>query len=175
MREKIAYMIWWTALGLVVFSVVGSVGIDTGSSGKLFKVIHISGMGFLGWQLIRFLLPDSKQAIRRSIDGFRLKNVLDESPTTRLSISAEVRRWVTERDEYTCSYCNRQGQQDTDPHGKPWHIDHVIPVKRGGRTVPQNLTLSCSDCNLSKATKTPVEFMRHRQKQGRWQQQGGAE
>ena len=34
------------------------------------------------------------------------------------------------------------------------HIDHIIPVAKGGKTVPSNLQVLCSKCNGNKGTKT---------------------
>lgn len=30
------------------------------------------------------------------------------------------------------------------------HIGHIIPIKHGGNSEPNNLALACIDCNLSK-------------------------
>lgn len=42
--------------------------------------------------------------------------------------------------------------------GDTYHIDHVIPLARGGGNGPDNIVVSCATCNLSKGTKLPVEF-----------------
>lgn len=39
-----------------------------------------------------------------------------------------------------------------------FHVDHVIPLSRGGSNWPSNLQLLCVPCNLSKADKTPEEY-----------------
>jgi 5-methylcytosine-specific restriction endonuclease McrA len=41
--------------------------------------------------------------------------------------------------------------------GKP-HIDHIIPLARGGSNGPENLCVSCPTCNLSKGAKLPSEW-----------------
>lgn len=41
---------------------------------------------------------------------------------------------------------------------KNYHIDHRIPLVRGGSNNPSNLVLSCPRCNLSKQDKMPDEF-----------------
>ena len=49
-----------------------------------------------------------------------------------------------------CSYC-RQAPFE--------HIDHAIPVARGGTNWPSNLRPACGPCNLRKWTKTAMEFI----------------
>jgi len=46
--------------------------------------------------------------------------------------------------------------------GKPltngYHIDHRIPLARGGSNAPENLCLACPSCNMSKGAKLPHEW-----------------
>ncbi len=42
--------------------------------------------------------------------------------------------------------------------GENRHIDHKIPLVRGGTNWPANLCLACPTCNLRKNAKTPQEF-----------------
>lgn len=39
------------------------------------------------------------------------------------------------------------------------HVDHALPLARGGRNNFDNLVLSCMRCNLQKNNKTPQEFI----------------
>jgi len=50
-----------------------------------------------------------------------------------------------------CYYCG-----DNKPG---LHIEHRIPLSRGGSNWPANLVPSCPSCNLSKSTKTEKEFL----------------
>lgn len=54
-----------------------------------------------------------------------------------------------------CFYC------DT-PIGDEFHIDHFIPLSRGGSNWPENLVLACPTCNLRKHAQMPWEFMPER-------------
>ncbi len=47
-----------------------------------------------------------------------------------------------------CAYCGGPFQ----------HVDHVIPLSRGGTAWPANLRPACAPCNLSKATKRLAEW-----------------
>lgn len=58
---------------------------------------------------------------------------------------------VFQRDGNVCHYC-----QITT--GK-FHIDHMIPLSRGGTNTMDNLTVACQQCNLRKHTLTAAEFM----------------
>ena len=51
-----------------------------------------------------------------------------------------------------CAYCN------CELNGT-YHVDHVIPLVRGGSNSPDNLALACPTCNLRKNSRTAEEFM----------------
>ncbi|WP_442977751.1 HNH endonuclease [Salinibacterium sp. CAN_S4] len=38
-------------------------------------------------------------------------------------------------------------------NGATLHVDHIIPVSRDGRTVPENLQTLCEPCNLGKSNR----------------------
>lgn len=61
-------------------------------------------------------------------------------------ISAELKRAVKERAGNCCEYCRRS----QDDLSLPFHIEHILPEKHGGKTEPDNLALSCPDCNAYK-------------------------
>jgi len=43
-----------------------------------------------------------------------------------------------------------------------YHIEHMQPLSRGGTNWPENLSLTCPECNLSKGSKTVEEWRRVR-------------
>lgn len=63
---------------------------------------------------------------------------------------------ILERDDYTCHIC----KEKTDPTathvmGQPgWerypHLDHVIPISKGGPDIPDNVKVAHAECNLIK-------------------------
>lgn len=63
-------------------------------------------------------------------------------------ISTNLKRLVKERANNCCEYCLLS--QSDNPF--PFHIEHIISEKHGGDTTPDNLCLSCPDCNLYKGS-----------------------
>lgn len=55
--------------------------------------------------------------------------------------------------------CWWQGPECTIDLGGRYHIDHRIPLSRGGSNDISNIVLSCPRCNLSKHDKMPSEFV----------------
>lgn len=43
---------------------------------------------------------------------------------------------------------------------KKYHVDHIIPLARGGDNWPENICCSCATCNQSKGDKLPSEWER---------------
>jgi hypothetical protein len=63
-------------------------------------------------------------------------------------IPAALRRLVRERACGRCEYCLIPEQMTLAAH----EVDHVIALKHGGATTPENLALSCVLCNKHKGT-----------------------
>jgi 5-methylcytosine-specific restriction endonuclease McrA len=55
-------------------------------------------------------------------------------------------RWsILVRDKFKCQYCGRKVIDNI-----VLHVDHLIPVSKGGTNNPNNLITSCSECNQGK-------------------------
>lgn len=63
-------------------------------------------------------------------------------------MTKELRKEIMERDNYTCGIC---GKYMPDEVGL--HIDHIVPVAKGGKTVRSNLQVLCSKCNGRKSDR----------------------
>lgn len=60
-----------------------------------------------------------------------------------------VKTIVLARDHNTCAYCGST---------RKLHVDHIVPVSRGGSNGFDNLTTSCGPCNQSKGPKLLTEW-----------------
>lgn len=63
-----------------------------------------------------------------------------------------------EEQEGFCFYCGELLYKSFD---RNIHIEHKIPIVRGGPNNISNIVLSCAKCNYSKHTKTADEFIEY--------------
>lgn len=66
--------------------------------------------------------------------------------------TSELARW-TAAQKKICYWCGT-------PCSKGFHVDHYIPLSKGGRHDLANLVIACGPCNLKKNAKDPLDFAR---------------
>lgn len=66
----------------------------------------------------------------------------------RSKMSESLRYDVLRRDGYRCRICGA-----TASDGVKLHVDHIIPVSKGGKTTLSNLQTLCERCNRGKSNK----------------------
>lgn len=114
--------------------------------------------------LREFKAYDAKHADRRKLQ--RRSHYAANAP--RLRVALHQRRAkrrnapgrYTERDvalllrsqKQLCWWCGKKVDPDN------YHVDHRIPLSRGGTNYPENLCIACPTCNLSKHNKLPQEW-----------------
>ena len=59
---------------------------------------------------------------------------------------------VFTRDQWRCQYCGKEvtKAKKHKSHCLDAHLDHVLPLSRGGKHLYSNVVTSCRDCNLKK-------------------------
>jgi len=61
----------------------------------------------------------------------------------------ELKTWLEQKRNTPCPYC---GEPAT-------HIDHIIPLSKGGTHTWDNIEIICKTCNFAKNDKTKEEFL----------------
>lgn len=54
--------------------------------------------------------------------------------------------------QWRCWWCGESCQEK-------YHVDHLVPLSRGGHNGPDNIVIACPHCNLSKCDKMPDEWI----------------
>ncbi len=77
--------------------------------------------------------------------GFELTTEKYFARDQRRLMTRELREEIMKRDNYTCQKC---GKYMPDEVGL--EIDHIIPIKKGGKSIRSNLQVLCDNCNSKK-------------------------
>ena len=64
----------------------------------------------------------------------------------RSQMTDKLRYSILKRDGFKCKICGRTAED-----GIKLHVDHIIPVSKGGETVLNNLRTLCETCNRGKS------------------------
>ena len=89
--------------------------------------------------------PDvQREAARR-----RSRAKVDRLPRGTVQKVGALQRW-------TCIVCR------CDLRKSGYHMDHNMPLAKGGAHSPHNIQLLCPTCNVRKSAKHPVDFMQER-------------
>lgn len=63
----------------------------------------------------------------------------------------DPRQHIYARDHFTCRYCGWSGATNFDQWLRGWFaVDHVVPLKHGGKDEDSNLVVACHACNSMK-------------------------
>lgn len=83
-------------------------------------------------------------------------NLKRKSYKHKVEFTPHQRKLILDRDNWACQSCGievhdrRNGDWNTPDKA---HIDHILPISRGGNSIPSNLQVLCRTCNLSKRDK----------------------
>lgn len=76
------------------------------------------------------------------------KTTHEERVAMRKGLTLRLRYKVLERNKFTCQQCNK-----TVHDGIRLHVDHTLPVSRGGTNEESNLRTLCHSCNIVKSAR----------------------
>lgn len=97
------------------------------------------------------------EAMRHDLETSRARIVAggstgQQAHGKRDPIPDRTRYMVLERDGYTCQYCGAKAPR------VELHIDHIVPVSKGGTSDMSNLVTACVKCNLGKSDLDTTRF-----------------
>lgn len=70
---------------------------------------------------------------------------VERDPVRKVPLS--MRFQILSRDRFCCVLC---GESPAKGSRYALHLDHIVPWKKGGRTVPENLRTLCERCNIGR-------------------------
>ena len=70
------------------------------------------------------------------------------SRTKRVKLQPSLRFKILHRDQYRCQACGA-----TAANGAELHVDHILPVSKGGTNNESNLRVLCSECNIGRGNR----------------------
>lgn len=87
--------------------------------------------------------------LERAVLDLKKKNDYHTSKEyQRLLMTNSLRYDIMKRDGFRCRICGASQAQ-----GAALHVDHIVPVSKGGKTIESNLRTLCDMCNLGKSDK----------------------
>lgn len=115
---------------------------------------------FVNYDLIKEISLQDLIDIDNHLRSIGYENVIRQRDVKyqRSLMTKELKESIMKRDNFTCQNC---GKHMPDKVGL--HIDHIIPVSKGGQSIPTNLQVLCDKCNCSKGDKLiyPVVYETH--------------
>lgn len=122
--------------------------------------ISVLPLSVISWEeSIRYLVSD-KATVLEWYDDWIVRSAYWETHVPAVMILKEYQKKkntirfskqnVFLRDGYTCQYCG------TDVTRKTATLDHVLPTSHGGKTVWENCTTACAECNARKGNNKKI-------------------
>jgi len=91
----------------------------------------------------------AKAAANRDKRRVRIKKAKGDYEASDVLLQMEAQK--DKKGKLRCWWCNKIIKSK-------WHLDHRVPLAKGGSNSPDNLVISCPACNLSKGAKMPGEW-----------------
>jgi len=128
---------------------VGRITVD----GEMFKT---RGVG-LGFDPTDEMIAEARELIEARLDAIRARlGVVVAEPRigggrwpawVPRPMSLRQRFAALQRCGFACAYCGRR------PPEVVLHVDHRVPLARGGTSADENLVAACAECNLGKGAR----------------------
>jgi 5-methylcytosine-specific restriction endonuclease McrA len=92
-----------------------------------------------------------RAANKEKVHEFRMRRrgrAYGRLPAGTVAKIGQLQKWL-------CAVC-RCGVKDG------YHVDHIVPLAKGGQHIASNIQILCPTCNVRKSAKDPIDFMQSR-------------
>lgn len=89
-----------------------------------------------------------KAWVRRQISRIKRRGLKVDG-----SHSAEDIKRIFKLQKGKCAYCRQKA-------GLDYHVDHIVPLAKGGSNYAKNLQITCAKCNMAKHARDPISHAR---------------
>lgn len=114
----------------------------------LKRMIDIECNKLDGYIQVASTEPKSKSE-KRSLEKYPLQKIIELYPKYGVELREKIYNKARNKDgEYICAHCGSKFK--TREH---LQIDHIVPMAKGGLTIPENLQILCRNCNMRKGDK----------------------
>lgn len=115
-------------------------------SKDLFEKYHVEVKQGPNWSIVnRWGAKKFHSLVWDYVQGDKtIHDISAAKSSKRKPISAKLRAEVLERDNYRCVKCGASAKSS----GTTLHLNHRLPVSKGGKNSLENLETTCADCNL---------------------------
>ncbi len=108
------------------------------------KIVGVCDRNYFYNKLSHKLFTDNEYVYMCCVESSALP-VKKTIKKERSKLTLALRYKVLKRDNFKCVACGKNASE------VEMHVDHVIPVSKGGKTIESNLQTLCSKCNLGKS------------------------
>ena len=140
-----------TNKGVVWQKLLNALYADMGNVVSNEKLIKVSGQHNYARRVRELRAEGWDIVYSASPTGYILRSTDKTSKNADVYINFKLRQKVLERDQYTCQLCGHKANEKyADGESVKLEVDHILPLKQGGKTVEENLWTLCSRCNAGK-------------------------
>lgn len=112
----------------------------------IVRATYVSPKGKNNYQKTNiFYVPQIKKVIEKAYKQVERKQTKEYQ---RMIMSDKLRYEILHRDKFKCQLCGA-----TSKDGAKLHVDHIVPIAKGGKTETSNLRTLCDRCNMGKGSK----------------------
>ena len=93
-------------------------------------------------------------------DSVRLEGLSERKGAWRKGERKYILNKLTRKYGLRCWYCGLRDENLNEYSDQGWHVDHIIPLARGGKSELDNYAIACPMCNRAKFDLDKDRFLK---------------